>query len=82
MLNLIKKIRERTGAGVVAIKNALNEAGGDEEKAIEILRKLDTAKWRKRLAGSQKRGLLFMCIQIIAWDRCETSLRNGFCCAQ
>ncbi|MDD5289658.1 MAG: translation elongation factor Ts [Patescibacteria group bacterium] len=39
MNELIKKIREQTGAGVMDIKKALMEAGNDEKKAIEILRK-------------------------------------------
>ena len=34
----IKALRERTGAGVIECKKALTEAGGDPEKAIQILR--------------------------------------------
>ncbi len=56
MLELIKKIRERTGAGMVAVKNALNEAGGDEEKAIEILRKLGQSKAAKRAEREAHEG--------------------------
>lgn len=37
-LELIKKIRENTGAGIAEIKKALEEASGDESKALEILR--------------------------------------------
>ena len=54
MFELVKKIRERTGAGMVAIKKAVDEAGGDEEKAIEILRKQGESKAAKkadRVAG-------------------------------
>ncbi len=36
---LLIKLRRQTGAGIVDIKEALEEAGNDEEKAIEILRK-------------------------------------------
>ena len=36
---LIIKIRKQTGAGISDIKEALDEAGGEEEKAMEILRK-------------------------------------------
>ena len=39
MNDLIKKLREQTGAGVMDIKKALVEAKNNEEKAIEILRK-------------------------------------------
>jgi elongation factor Ts len=34
----VKALRERTGAGMMDCKRALSEAGGDVEKAIEILR--------------------------------------------
>ncbi|MBI3318030.1 MAG: elongation factor Ts [Candidatus Omnitrophica bacterium] len=34
----IKALRERTGAGVIECKKALMEAGGDPEKAVQILR--------------------------------------------
>lgn len=37
--DLIKQLREKTGAGVVNVKEALEESAGDEKKAIEILRK-------------------------------------------
>ena len=35
----VKDLRERTGLPMMKCKQALSEAGGDEEKAIEILRK-------------------------------------------
>ncbi|HLN19328.1 MAG TPA: translation elongation factor Ts [Patescibacteria group bacterium] len=38
MLEKIKKLREQTGAGMVDVKKALEEVGGDETKALEILR--------------------------------------------
>ncbi|MDR1426740.1 MAG: translation elongation factor Ts [Bifidobacteriaceae bacterium] len=34
----IKALRERTGAGMMDVKKALDEAGGDADKAVEILR--------------------------------------------
>lgn len=36
---IIIKLRAQTGAGIMDIKEALEEAGGDESKVIEILRK-------------------------------------------
>ena len=36
--DLIQKLREQTGAGVMDVKRALEQAGGDETKIIEILR--------------------------------------------
>jgi len=53
-LEQIKNLRERTGAGIVEVKKALEEAGGDDQKAIEILRKRGQEKAMKksdRVAG-------------------------------
>jgi len=58
MLELIKKIRQQTGAGMVAVKNALDEAGGNEEKAIEILRKLGQSKALKKADREAKEGVV------------------------
>ncbi len=57
-LELIKKIRERTGAGVVVIKKALDEAGGNEEKAIEILRKQGQSKAAKKADRAANEGVV------------------------
>lgn len=35
----VKELRDKTGAGMMDCKKALNEANGDFESAIEILRK-------------------------------------------
>jgi elongation factor Ts len=47
-LELIKQLREKTGAGMVDCQKAMTEANGDMEKAIEILRKKGIAKAAKR----------------------------------
>ena len=39
MLEQIKTLREKTGAGVVDVKKALEESGDDEQTALDILRK-------------------------------------------
>ena len=57
-MELVKKIRERTGAGMVAIKKAVDEAGGDEEKAIEILRKQGDSKAAKKADRVTKEGVV------------------------
>jgi elongation factor Ts len=44
----IKALREKTGAGMMECKSALTEAGGNEEQAIEILRKRGLASARKK----------------------------------
>src|SRR3982751_2855024 len=44
----VKSLREKTGAGMMECKNALGEAGGNEEQAIEILRKRGLASAKKK----------------------------------
>ncbi|HOY56120.1 MAG TPA: translation elongation factor Ts [bacterium] len=51
---IIQKLRATTGAGIMDVKKALEEAGGDEQKALEILRirgqKIATKKQEERVA--------------------------------
>jgi len=52
----VKKLREKTGVGMMTCKEALREAYGDMKKAIEILRKKGQAKAMKQLTRSAKEG--------------------------
>jgi elongation factor Ts len=54
----VKDLREKTSAGMMDCKNALMEAGGDEEKAIEILRKKGLSRVEKRAGREAKEGLV------------------------
>jgi len=54
----IKILRERTGAGIVDCKNALQEANGDLDAAIDILRKKGIAKAAKRGDREATEGLV------------------------
>ena len=54
----VKSLRERTGAGMMDCKNALDEAAGDIEKAIEILRKKGIAKAAKKAGRETAEGLI------------------------
>lgn len=56
--NLVKELRERTGAGMMDCKNALVEANGDIEKAIEILRTKGLAKAAKKAGRIASEGLV------------------------
>jgi len=53
---MVKELRERTGAGMMDCKNALNEAAGDIEKAIDILRKKGLAKAAKKAGRETHEG--------------------------
>jgi elongation factor Ts len=54
----VKALRERTGAGMMDCKRALEEAGGDMSKAAEILRKKGIAKAEKRAGRTASQGLV------------------------
>lgn len=54
----VKQLREKTGAGMMDCKAALTEAGGDMEKAIEILRKKGLASAAKRAGRATNNGLI------------------------
>ena len=54
----VKQLREKTGAGMMECKNALVEAAGDEEKAIEILRKRGLASAKKREGRIAAEGIV------------------------
>ncbi|HZP39956.1 MAG TPA: translation elongation factor Ts [Candidatus Binatia bacterium] len=49
-LELVKELREQTGAGLLDCQKALGEAGGDKERAIRILREKGLAKAAKKAA--------------------------------
>jgi elongation factor Ts len=55
---LVKKLRDKTGAGMADCKNALEEANGNEEKAIEVLRKKGAASAAKRSDRVAKEGVI------------------------
>jgi len=56
--DLIKELREQTGAGIMDVKEALEEANGDKEKAIEILRKKGLAKQAKKADRVANEGIV------------------------
>lgn len=58
MTNLIKELRELTGAGMGDIKEALIEAKDDKDKAIEILRKKGTLKLGKKSDRVANEGIV------------------------
>jgi elongation factor Ts len=54
----VKALRDRTGAGMMDAKTALQEAGGDAEKAVEILRVKGQAKAAKRGERAAAEGVV------------------------
>jgi elongation factor Ts len=54
----VSELRARTGAGMMDCKRALEEAGGDLDRAVEILRKKGIAKAEKRAGRVAAQGLV------------------------
>jgi len=55
---IVRDLREKTGAGMMECKKALTDAGGDFEKAIDILRQKGLASAAKKSARSASQGLI------------------------
>ncbi|HSJ63693.1 MAG TPA: translation elongation factor Ts [Gemmatimonadaceae bacterium] len=54
----VQELRQRTGAGMMDCKKALEESGGDVDKAAELLRKKGIAKAEKRAGRTASEGLV------------------------
>jgi elongation factor Ts len=54
----VKQLHERTGAGVMDCKRALQETGGDIDRAIELLREKGLASVAKRAGRAANQGLI------------------------
>ncbi len=57
-MDLVKKLREMSGAGMMDCKNALEEAEGDVERAFTILREKGIAKASKRAGRATGQGVV------------------------
>ena len=56
--NLVKELREKTGAGMMECKSALTESGGDLDKAEDILRIKGGAKANKAASRVAAEGVI------------------------
>ena len=57
-LNLIKDLRERSGAGVIACKKALEESNGDIDNALNILRSKGVLKAGEKSSRATNEGII------------------------
>jgi elongation factor Ts len=75
---MVKQLRDKTGAGMMDCKAALVEAGGDVEKAVDVLRKKGLASAAKRAGRATKDGVIGHYIHmggkvgVLAEVNCET----------
>ena len=58
--SMVKELREKTGAGMLDCKKALEETGGDMEKAIDYLRKKGIASAAKKADRIAAEGLTYI----------------------
>src|SRR5262245_31112220 len=56
--DLVKQLRDKTGAGMMECKKALTEANGDMEAAVTILRKAGLAQAAKRAGRATAQGII------------------------
>ena len=68
----VKKLRELTGAGMMDCKKALEEAGGDFDKAVEILRIKGAKDVNKRAGRTAANGLVAHSGRALLELNCET----------
>jgi elongation factor Ts len=75
---MVKELREMTGAGMMDCKNALKETDGDMEKAVDLLRKKGLASAKKRAGRTTDQGIIESYIHpggklgVLLELRCET----------
>ena len=76
----VKKLRERTSQGMMECKRALEESGGDPEKAIEVLRKKGLATAEKKAGRATAQGRVRSYVHhngrvgVLVEVNCETDL--------
>lgn len=72
----VASLRARTGVGILDAKNALDEAKGDQDLAIELLRKKGKAQAVKKADREQTEGAIFIASDgskaVLVKIRCET----------
>ena len=54
----VKELRDKSGAGVMTCRNALLEAGGDADKALQILKEKGILKAQKKAQRTVNQGLI------------------------
>ncbi|GMT46855.1 MAG: elongation factor Ts [bacterium] len=75
--DMVKRLREQTGAGMMDCKKALTESNGDFDKAIDVLRKKGLAAAEKRAGRKASEGLILSYIHmdklgVLVEVNCET----------
>src|SRR5580698_1835621 len=76
--SMVKDLRDKTGAGMMDCKNALNETGGDMEAAIDWLRKKGISKAAKKAGRAAAEGLVGVAVSGNAGALVEVNAETDF----
>jgi len=77
-MELVKKLREQTGIGILECRKALEEVGNDYEKAIDLLRKKGFEKAKSKMDRAVNQGIIGSYVHnnnrvgVLVEVRCET----------
>jgi len=74
----VKSLREQTGAGMMDCKRALQDAGGDVSKAVEVLRERGLAKAGKREGRATSEGVIAISLTGTAGGMIELGCETDF----
>lgn len=74
----VKKLREKTGAGMMDCKRALGDAEGDAERAFELLRERGQARAAKRAGRETSEGLIALALDGAAAGLVELGCETDF----
>jgi len=74
----VKKLREKTGAGMMDCKRALTDAQGDLERAFELLRERGQARAAKRAGRETSEGLIALALDGAAAGLVELGCETDF----
>ena len=76
--NMVKDLRDKTGAGMMDCKKALTETGGDMEAAVDWLRKKGLAKAAKKAGRVAAEGLVGVAVDGDAGALVEVNSETDF----
>jgi elongation factor Ts len=76
--SMVKDLRDKTGAGMMDCKNALNETAGDMEAAIDWLRKKGISKAAKKAGRAAAEGLVGVAVDANTGVLLEVNAETDF----
>jgi elongation factor Ts len=75
---MVRELREKTGAGMMDCKKALTESGGDTEAAVDVLRKKGLAAAAKKASRIASEGTVTACVTVESATLVEINCETDF----